>query len=1361
MSAKKPKDDKIEQNQDLNNQNMGTQANASTPRFDFKNLNLKKNNEVDEKPKKVKEKQPKQPKEPKTKEPKAPKEPKEPKLKKEKKKGQTEIDPLLAQRTDEVNNMFKTPPAGVYPKTDSQGRVIKYKKRGGVWAFFVGIFFSLFLFVFCGGLVASYFYYCYKIEDLGNTLGVNTKFLPVDTKNKTANEIVSILKEYKDGYTNMTVSDAKAKLGLDIEEIVEKNLGIEVQNFYDIEISLKDVNNGQKQKVGNLRLQDIINNTKDFIDALLPELYKQVSVGSVFDLANIDLNLNKPIAKGQIFDVTPNPTFDLQNKTYTINFAEGKVENKELEFSTELKNNKFTINSIEYTISKDKTKLSYGETGTKTLIYDHHFKTLEELTVDELLNSVVPNYLGGEFLTIKFLQEALDITIIDLDKAETAEERAELLDMLNTNLNNLKIDELLDCVSIRSLEKLLDVAYIPLDDEAGRYDSVLDKKIGEITVADLKDGITMGALLDLIKVELPDLPFLSEENFKTTLISGLSSYLTSLKVSDFIKNIIEEVHPYQFFTVYDNNYYVDTSANKVYTKIHEEAGTYDQITTIGGQDVIAYNIYLDKYLLYKDYLYRMTSSTITANEVLIDGTTYLFDPIERTLTNSDDLSVIQLVSGKFEIKDGTETTIIGHISNDEQRIVYFKKCPESKVTGRLFRLNFLGGVDYKTETELFDEDTTITFRLDKDSNIEYLTEVAKIENDKFTLTVTNPETTLEETKEYTVSTTEVTTTTDAYPLTEKSQALDIAIYSIADLTIQNVIDGNLSELISDDGRLNNLLLIDVIGKEFGGLLGNLNGLTVGEIIDYPGILLEKIQVITLGEIMAIDDITNPSSLLTAIKDLTIDDLMNNANVLIETMGSVTFEDLGITGDSPFINKLKTISIQNVLDGDLGDIIKDIKLSEITGNQTTGIMAILGDVKLGDFDGDDVITNKLKNSYANLAELLDQTIYFYPYFEKDAETNYVVEEETIGNFIAEDGIYKQTNKYKITFEYDSSVPITYKTFEYNNRTLDITSDKLKENLVVVTYNQSGTDKEVLIVNNKFIFEDDKIFIISGSYVYELTKDTSITSYSLSTAKDEVVEINGTPCSYDLTKDSLNKAILSLRVKDLFDGNFANSLKDEIQDIRLSEILSDAAKSNQLLGALLDKNPDITISTLGDTINTLTMYEIFSTADFDNGVLSLMNIKDTPLLDVVTEIESFDFSTQTMNDLIDKQIVNFNTTEYAIELNVVQINGVNYAYDGINKFSDGVTDYYITDGKITIGSNIYIVDLVHSKLILDKNTKIKTNFGTYTITDFIEYILDVQNKRIAELMDKGLLEENTTIRNNYGTKTLNEFFNTLAP
>ncbi|MBR1926094.1 MAG: hypothetical protein IJ837_04535 [Clostridia bacterium] len=1173
----------------------------------------------------------------------------------------------------------------------------------------------------------SYFYYCYKIEDVGKTLGVDLSFLPENTTNKTASDIVKILSQYKNGYTEMTLKDAKEKLGLDIEEVVSKNLGIEINDFYDISISIKKVNGGKPQKVGDLKIQDILNNTQEFVDNLLAELYKKVSVAQVLELAQIDLStVNKPITNDKVFDVNPDAKFEFSGTTYVIDFTETRVYDEQKTISVQIKDKKFTINETEFTISDNKKELSYNE-ETITLTYNHIYKTLSELTMDELLNSVIPDYVGGESLTLKFIQDAFELNLID-------EANPEYEQLLNTKLSDLELDNTLDDISLRSLEELLGLELIPLDDENERYNNLLDLKAGQLTVADITKNLQMGAFLDLLKVSLPDLPFLSYDEFKNQTISNISDYMKTLKVRDFINNIISEVHPYTYFVVDNKNYYIND--NKVFVKdvISKNQNTQIGITSLNNKEISSYTIYGKEYLKYDNKFYKINSSNIDGDSVTINGITYYINESNIYKDSTYSNQVATFVDGYFTITDESNNiTVIGKVSDSQ--ITYYAVQENSKIIGKVFRITIT-----KDTVNNFSEDTEVVFRV-KENGIEYLKQVAVIESETFTLNGIT----------YTLTETDVNDGTNSYELQEKNTTLDIALYSILDLTVKDIINGDLSELTQNDAKLNNLTINEILSTDFDGILKYLDGLTLGEIVEQPTIMLDRIKLATFAEILKINDESN--ALLKSIKDLTIGDVMDDPGKLIEEMGKVTFADLGLTDTSnPIINKLKDVTIQQVLDKELENKIKDISLSELT-NSTTGIMSILGDLTIGNFNGSDAITTRLKESNATLSDLLEKEVYFFDYFEM-GDIHYIIENLRIGDITAPNGIYKQSGKFDIT-ENDGN-----ETVEIDDITYYLNIQIYSDYYVGTSSSNALSDagRDVMIEDNKFIF-NNKVYVISEKYVYEYSQDTNISSYSITSNQITITTLDpASTNTYDITKiNSLNNAMLSIKLSELFGDDYSNIFKSRIQQIKLADILTDT--SNTLISAIINKNPDVTISSIGETITSLKMADVFGESqtfyvsgtdifddqeltnqvgsidttnhiltidnttfyldndntiiydnssktnqvgtieggqftlpnmNFNKGILKLLGIKDTALLDVVTAVNSFDFASQTMSTLIDEGILDFGA----------------------------------------------------------KNNLIKTNFNDYTIKAFAEYMLDINNKNVAELIEKGLLdfgENNNTISN----------------
>lgn len=436
---------------------------------------------------------------------------------------------------------------GEYPKRDSYGRVVRYKKRGGILAFFMGMFSALFVLIFCGGLVVSYFYYAYKVDDFSKMLGVDLGFLPFETTNKTPNDIVKALKDYTDDYADMTVQDAESMFGLDFQVMLEQNLDISINGFYDIELSISDIDSGAVKAIKDFRIQDVLNNMKPFINALLTEIYKQVELGYLLDLADIDFSTwDYPIFEQALFTLS-NPTFVVSGITYQLNFDSNKIldnEGKALTPTVNLISNSFTLNEIVYTVNTDRTQLTYNTSSNINLNYAQ--KKLSELNLYEILNTVLPSYVGGQNLTLGFLQTALGWNLIPDSIAEDPNFQDKYGAILNTVISELNPDELLDGITVRLVLELAGIDFIPFDD--ARYNPLLDSKIGTVTPDDMIQQLSVGALLDLIpSLDLSDYPFFTTSEFRAQTLQNVPDYVLDLTIKEIITTP-EKVYNYSHFT---------------------------------------------------------------------------------------------------------------------------------------------------------------------------------------------------------------------------------------------------------------------------------------------------------------------------------------------------------------------------------------------------------------------------------------------------------------------------------------------------------------------------------------------------------------------------------------------------------------------------------------------------------------------------------------------------------------------------------------------------------------------------------------------------------------------------------------------
>ena len=827
---------------------------------------------------------------------------------------------------------YQAPPAELSPQTDRKGRVIKYKKRGGVFPFFMGLLTSLFVLIFGFGVALSYVYYCVKVDDVTGMFGLDTSFLPVETNDKTVQEVVAALIEYKDGYTEMTVSDAKTKLGFDLEEFIEKNIGLTIDGIYDIQISVSGLNNDKPQAVGNFRLQDIANHMQDFIDGILPEIYKKVTIGSILDLANVDLSAyDYPLFNDAIFDVTPNPTFTYDGTTYQIDFSTNEVldiNGYSLLTPVLIENNSFKLKDKTFTINENKTTLAYSG-GTIVISYKETMRSLKNLTIDQALNTVLPNYISGDKLTIGFAQTALGLNIIPDSIEEDANYEEKFGALLNTSIRDLDTQELFDNVTVQSLLELVGIDAIPFDD--ARYDALLDAFVGKITFEQLSKDMQIGAILDLLELDLSSFPILTTEEFRAQTIQNAPDYLLGKTLGEII-TIPEQIYYYDTFTLGEKEYYVIDNTIQTKASMVVDLNTF---TVDGNKYVISTNnsISQEKYI------------SISENKFVIDGITYQISQDEILNESGESLSPQVLISNnQFTLDD-----VIYEIDNENSRLIYYEEV--CKVVGNKFTLN---EVEYSI---IYDEATNSQI-----TSLEYLTKVCDIDiNNSFTISG-NSYVIDKENSQILQNSIKVA------DLFAKSSTVDILLYSIQDLTLQQIFDGAVDGIA--DG-LKDLELGDII--ELPAFLSSLSELSVGEILEDPNSIMNSINTIKLGDLAGISE---NDKLLGDLANLTLEQIISDSTIVLDTIKGVTLADLGIDSTNTLLGGLASLTIGDIMDNpdSIMERIGNKTLADFCGDTTSGFMQILGNLTIDDLmNNNNAITEKLETSEVSLAVLLGQTI----------------------------------------------------------------------------------------------------------------------------------------------------------------------------------------------------------------------------------------------------------------------------------------------------------------------------------------------------------------------------------------------------
>ena len=856
---------------------------------------------------------------------------------------------------DPLQNLLYTPPAGIYPKMDSSGRVIKYKKRGGVFAFFMGLFASLFILIFCGGLAISYFYYCVKFEDITGTVGVDTSFLPVETNNKTIQEVVQLLVEYKDGYTNMTLGDLDDDFGINLEEMLFDNLGITITGLYDIEITIAGVNDGDAQSIKDIRIQDIMNNTDTFIDQLIPEVYKRIDLGTILDFAHIDLTtFHYPIFTDALFDVTPNPTFVIGTTTYQLDFNTNHVLNSEGEefvpyVGINTSTNQFTLNSVTYTINEAKTTLT-SSSSTINLVYVSTMKTLDQLSIYQIINSVVPNYIGGDKLTIGFIQTALGLNLIPDTEDEDSNYLTKYGAILNTVISELNVDDLLDSITIRTVLELTGIDFIPLDDD--RYDALLDSTIGTINPDDLLSQLTVGAVLDLIpSLDLTSFKFVNDD-LRAQYLDNVMEYALTLTIGEVIE-VPEQIYEFEHFVLTEGGteYYING----------DEIST---ISTIAGSTTLPRTFTIDSnsYTIAEDNLCTYTTKTtaITTSAgistVVINGTTYQLDLINNKVLDNTGVELsptITITSNKFVLDDTTYT-----ISTGNTQLNYITPYTTISITAgseganstfvlnsTTYQLDLINskvldntGNELSPAVTITNKQFTIgnnvcTINTDN-TEINYVISSATVTNNRFTLGGTEYKLDYDTllfyvhqadiitsgtpaVKTFTLGSTTYTIdeangyilngTSNIATINSASSTTEQLLYSVRNITIQDLMSGDFDEAFS---ALKGMTIGDLMGSTIPETFSSLNNVSIGDILEDPSCLMNALNDITIGAVANIDE---TDTLLGGLANITLGNIITNPSIIVDTISNVNLEALGINPTDPLLGNLATLTIGNIMD----------------------------------------------------------------------------------------------------------------------------------------------------------------------------------------------------------------------------------------------------------------------------------------------------------------------------------------------------------------------------------------------------------------------------------------------------------------
>ena len=418
------------------------------------------------------------------------------------------------------------------------------KKRGGCGSFVFGFLFAfVFLIVFVGGTV-MYCYYNVTLTQIENVIGVKLP-LEGDIRNKALKDLIAMGIEYKDSYTEATLGTLETDFGINLPETIP-GTEIKLNCIYNAEISFL----GKTQSVKSYRIQDIANNLGDFIDVILPIIYKNTTINEVVKSFNITLldDLGYPA---------------LVDKYYTTTSSVEKKSLSELTISEAMdilpehfSDDNLTVQEI--INAGGLTIMPYPETGQKDVYAGLRNLFVKNITTDQILEST-----DGALLNDLF-----DLT--DFDFTQTDE------------FNNTKLNKMTDYIKTVPLHQFMNVPET-VDANSPASDHLLFA-LKNVTYNDLNSEKPIKAITKKMNEAYADLvlnkiiDFTDMQNF---------DFLENVKLTDLIDdptttidNLLSDVYIGNFVTLgkvvegqtdfFTNSIFTNISANINLNELRDE-----------------------------------------------------------------------------------------------------------------------------------------------------------------------------------------------------------------------------------------------------------------------------------------------------------------------------------------------------------------------------------------------------------------------------------------------------------------------------------------------------------------------------------------------------------------------------------------------------------------------------------------------------------------------------------------------------------------------------------------------------------------------------------------------------------------------
>ena len=174
------------------------------------------------------------------------------------------------------------------------------KKRGGCGTFFLGfIFCFVFLFVAIGG-TGLYLYYNVTLRQIENTIGIDLSFIDTNLHDMSLKELLNVGLNEKEKITEATLESLNQDFELVLPETIP-GTQLNISQVYNETITFQ----GQEQQVKKIRIQDIINNLNEFVEAVLPKIYDHVTIQQVVDTLQTTIleDLNYPALNSEYYNI--------------------------------------------------------------------------------------------------------------------------------------------------------------------------------------------------------------------------------------------------------------------------------------------------------------------------------------------------------------------------------------------------------------------------------------------------------------------------------------------------------------------------------------------------------------------------------------------------------------------------------------------------------------------------------------------------------------------------------------------------------------------------------------------------------------------------------------------------------------------------------------------------------------------------------------------------------------------------------------------------------------------------------------------------------------------------------------------------